>query len=250
MAARPWRFESSPRHTRSVATDTRSFMSERETAFVLGASSGLGSELRRLCEEREIDTIAAGSSLTDGGTDSHRTLHVDLRNDASVDAFLERLREEREITRFFWNAGRLLKGDFLNQSSSDVRDTLNVNLTNGIVVVQETLRLMQEVRGEKSFVAIASTTGYKPRPDEAIYAASKFGMVGFVRSFGELENEDPSLKVTIVYPGGMKTPGWRGEKPPGYEKFNDPQKVAEKIIEFVLGQKTPFESLKIPRGSV
>ena len=100
-----------------------------------------------------------------------------------------------------------------------------------------------------NFVVISSSSGVKPRSDEAIYVATKHAQVGFARSLG-MENQNPNIKVSLFMPGGMQTPFWDKNPTPDYDSFLDPQKVAGKIMSTINEQGDLFKETEIPRGSL
>jgi hypothetical protein len=54
----------------------------------------------------------------------------------------------------------------------------------------------------------------------------------------------------LFLPGGMNTPFWEGNEPENLQDYNDPAKVAAKIISAVSAQSGPFYEELIERGSV
>ena len=226
-----------------------------DNVFILGASRGLGLEIAKITFDLGAINIKASSSLADGKKTIDAQvrkiyLHCDLRNLESTQDFLKRLdAQNRRIDRFFWVAGSLLKGDFAAQKPEDITAALDINFRNSVLVAHHIWKKMQSSKQGKSFSVIASSSGIKPRSDEAIYVATKHAQVGFTRSLG-LENRDPNLKISLFLPGGMQTPFWDKQKPPDFDEFLDPAKVARKIIAAVLVQTPSFLELDIPRGSL
>jgi short-subunit dehydrogenase len=226
-----------------------------DSVFILGASRGLGLEIAKITFDLGAINIKASSSLTDGsktveGRVRKIYLNCDLRSLKSTQDFLCRLeRQNPPINRFFWVAGQLLKGEFVGQRADEILSTIDINFRNSALVAHQVWKTMQSSGDGKSFTVIASSSGIKPRSDEAIYVATKHAQVGFARSLG-LENRDSGLKISLFMPGGMQTPLWDGRRPADYGGFLDPARVARKIIDTVLAQQEPFLEMEIPRGSV
>ncbi len=59
-------------------------------------------------------------------------------------------------------------------------------------------------RGGGDFVSVASVAGLRAFPGEAVYNASKFGQVGFVRALDH-ELREHGVRCTSICPGGVTT---------------------------------------------
>lgn len=99
---------------------------------------------------------------------------------------------------------------------------------------------------------IGSTSSIKPRADEAVYVATKHAQAGLAKSLGlAAEADQLSVKVALFLPGGMKTGFWGGrDKPPEYDTFNDPTKVASEIIREVDSQTEYYLEKRFPKGTL
>ncbi len=175
---------------------------------------------------------------------------VDLANREAVENFISKLDSlfaENEMESLIWSAGVGYQGDFAVQN--DVATMVDVNVTNSLLIAQKIWQKMCQ-QGHGNFVVISSSTGTKARDNEAVYALTKHAQVGFARSLGlESERLKSGVNVTLVLPGGMKTPFWDGHKPEGYETYNDPQKVAQIIIDQMKSKDETYHEYSIERGS-
>ncbi len=87
-------------------------------------------------------------------------------------------------------------------------------------------------RGYGQIVNVASITGYLGAPGEAVYSASKAGLVTFPESVG-LELAGTGVGVTVVLPAAVKTDFSRHEGRLYSRRFSrlaDPATVAEKLV--------------------
>jgi short-subunit dehydrogenase len=223
----------------------------RYVSLTLGATSGLGQQISRLCLEDEYHVVEVGSSIRKLETTAQITeIPCDLKNIESVQKLLNTLESKKIfIDRFFWVAGQLIKGEFANQGDEEILNTIDVNFRNSVLIAHYVWKQMQVAQTKCDFVVIASSSGIKPRSDEAIYVATKHAQVGFTQSLG-LENKNPNVKVSLFLPGGMQTPFWDKNPTPHYNTFLDPKKVAEKIISSITLQEDSFQQIEIPRGSL
>ena len=62
------------------------------------------------------------------------------------------------IDRFYWVAGRMLRGQFAEHSSEDVEKTIDVNFRTSALVVQDVFRRMTKSETSARFVAIARSS--------------------------------------------------------------------------------------------
>jgi 3-oxoacyl-[acyl-carrier protein] reductase len=217
--------------------------------LILGATKGLGKEIALECQKKDWNTIEVGSSITDEKIGNRTLLNCDLRSPESVALLIDKLKKLGPIDQFFWVAGRLLKGDFIDQDSPEIYRTIDINFRNAVPIVHFVWTQLQESMVKSNIVAIASSSGKKPRFDEAVYVATKFAQVGFMQSLG-LENKNENLKISLILPGGMKTQLWDRNPTKDYASFLDPSKVASKIMSFVSSQQENYAELEIPRGSL
>ncbi len=227
-------------------------MTEKQpVSLILGGTSGLGKEIAELCKINGDKVIVLGSSITKQYKRDDITYSpCDLRTMLSVNQLLNRLRfdEFGIINRFFWVAGRLLKGDLSQQYDHDALEVIDVNFRNSILVAKQIWGQMQVAKFESKFVVISSSSGVKARTDEAIYVATKHAQVGFTRSLG-LENKNPNLKVSLFMPGGMKTPFWDKNPQVDYNSFLDPVEVARRVFNNITLQSDSYMEVEIPRHS-
>ena len=218
--------------------------------LILGATKGLGKEITFECLSKGFDTIELGSSIDENQVNENRIfINCNLLSTDSVNETILKLKKIDKIDCFFWVAGRILKGDFSDYNTEEILNTIDVNFRNAIPLIHYIWTRMLQSKQESKFIAIASSAGKKPKPDESIYVATKFAQVGFVRSLGMAAGESQT-KVSLILPGGMKTQLWDSYPTNDYCSFNDPSKVAKKIFNFIEVQKKSYEELEIPRGSV
>jgi short-subunit dehydrogenase len=215
--------------------------------IILGGTHGLGWELADQLRENDDDTYVIGRSYDEG---KHgKGLSIDLSDRDDVNNLINFIDSQNDSFSFYWPAGIGYTGDFAEQE--DVQQMVDVNLANVVPVIQKVWQKMLTANEATRLVIVSSTTGFKPRKNEAVYAATKHGQVGFARSLGlESERLKSNIKVSLFMPGGMQTPFWDGGRPALYDEFLDPAKVADRIIEKTGNQTDPFYEEVIERGSL
>lgn len=150
---------------------------------------------------------------------------------------------------FYWLAGYGWRGKFADQP--DVQAMAEVNFAGAMPFVQWAWRKMLDGGRASSLVVVGSTSSVKPRPDEAVYVATKHAQAGLARALGmEASEGDYNVKVALFLPSRMRTRFWTGREPADFASFNDPIKVAEEIIRLVNEQDEPYLERRFPKGTM
>ena len=185
-----------------------------KTAFITGASSGIGLHIARLyagagaavaLAARRTDRLeAAVSELRSAG---HRACAVplDLLDDATIPAAMDQAEAQLEapLNLLFNNAGVLHTGRFLDQEMADVDRVLDTNLRGNFRVAQEAARRMANHR-EGVIINVASTAAFGPGAQLSSYCASKAGLVHLSRIMA-LELASKGIRVNALCPGNFET---------------------------------------------
>jgi NAD(P)-dependent dehydrogenase (short-subunit alcohol dehydrogenase family) len=138
-------------------------------------------------------------------------------------------------------AGVGLYGPVEEYALADWEATLATNLTGVFLCSRAVLKPMRE-RGGGAIIAIVSGAGKQGYPRLAAYAASKFGVMGFMQSLAA-EVGDDGIKVSTILPGSILT-DFAGravsEKAAAMtrdasKKYLAPEDVAEAVV-FLLRQ--------------
>ena len=81
---------------------------------------------------------------------------------------------------------------------------IDVNLKGVLYTARAALPHLIAAEGGGDFVSLASVAGVNAFPGEAVYNASKFGQVGFVRSL-DIELREQGVRCSNICPGGVAT---------------------------------------------
>jgi NADP-dependent 3-hydroxy acid dehydrogenase YdfG len=176
-------------------------MSER-VAFVTGASRGVGAAVARAFHADGMKVALVSRSGDDlGGIGLG--LKCDVRDPDAVSAAVDAtVAELGRIDVVVANAGVGAYGPFLETKPEDVEAMIDVNLKGTLYTARFTLPHLIESKGD--FVSLASVAGLRAFPGEAVYNASKFGMLGFTRALDH-ELRELGVRVTNIAPGGVAT---------------------------------------------
>ena len=169
--------------------------------FITGASRGVGAAVARAFHGDGMKVALASRSGDDLGLGLG--LECDVSSPDSVAAAVDAtLAEFGRLDVVVANAGVGAYGPFLEMDPDDVEAMIDVNLKGTLYTARFTLPHLIESKGD--FVSLASVAGLRAFPGEAVYNASKFGMLGFTRALDH-ELREQGVRVTNIAPGGIAT---------------------------------------------
>jgi NADP-dependent 3-hydroxy acid dehydrogenase YdfG len=174
------------------------------TAFITGASRGIGASVARKLSEQGIRLGLASRSGEDLGLPDAVGVECDVTSSEQVEAAVE-----ATVDRFGGldilvnNAGVGAYGPYLELDPGHLEEMVDVNLKGTLYAVRSALpHLLRSDAAD--IVTIASVAGLRGLPNEAVYCASKFGQVGFMRALDH-ELREYGVRCTNVCPGGVAT---------------------------------------------
>ena len=175
---------------------------EGKVAFVTGASGGIGAAVSRKLVEQGVKVGMAsrrGEALGVG-----LGLECNVRDRAQVEAAVARTVDEfGRLDICVANAGTGSYHPFLETPVEHIEEMVELNLLGTIWTIRACLPHLFE-RGEGDVVTLASEAGRRGLPGEAVYCASKFGIVGLTRALDH-ELRERGVRATNVCPGGVAT---------------------------------------------
>ncbi len=194
------------------------------TALIVGGTSGLGLEIGSLLCAQGVAVYATGRSLKalPGGmqvvplniTDDVAKLLEDLDHLVSVVPHLDLV---------IYAAGSYEQGHLSELSDAHIAATANVGIMAPALLLKRIITKQGSLGG---FIAITSTSQWRPREQEAVYAATKAGLAMLAQS----ASLDPLIKKTLVVgPAGMDTAFWTGTGRNAHGLLS-PHWVAQKVL--------------------
>jgi NADP-dependent 3-hydroxy acid dehydrogenase YdfG len=177
-------------------------------AVITGASSGIGAATARalardgyrvaLLARRANRIQALADELGDGAI----AIEADVTDRDSLVAAAERVQNEfGGADILINNAGVMLLGPFSPEQRDDYRQMIDVNLTGAITATEVFLDQLVAAGGD--LVSISSVAGRTARPRNAVYAATKWGIVGW--SEGLRQELQPNVRVMVIEPGAVES---------------------------------------------
>ena len=184
-------------------------MADKKIWFVTGAGRGMGVDIAKaalsagnavVATARRADTVRA--SL--GKHDDLLAVELDITDTASAEAAV-RAAVERfgRIDVLVNNAGNFYAGYFEEVSPEQMRAQIETNLFGPMNVTRAVLPVMRQQQSGH-VVTISSTAGLIGQEFVAAYAASKFGVEGWMESL-RFDVDPYGIRTTIVEPGFFRT---------------------------------------------
>lgn len=220
-------------------------------ALITGASRGIGASVAQALADKGAKVALASRSGTDLGIQGSVAAPCDVRDPEALAALAQEAAERfGGLDIAVANAGVGAYGSFLELAPDVVEEIVDVNVKGLLNTVRATLPHLLE-SGAGDLVAIASIAGQRAPEGEAVYAASKFAQVGFMRSLDH-ELWDRGVRCSILCPGGVATDFamGRGRTPddPDLEGMMHPDEVAAAVVHALTRPRTHrlFEASLLP----
>ena len=244
-------------------TETDIMHIQSNTVLITGACSGIGKIMARICLEKgarqviiwDINEKAIDATVAElSPLGSVRGFRADISDAQSVQAAYEQTRAAcGDVDILINNAGIVANNrNFAEQTDADIDRTVDIN-TKGAMFV--TLRYINDMRarGEGHICNITSAAGMLSMPKMSLYAAAKWGALGWSDSVRiELQREKSPVHVTTIAPYFINTGMFDGIR--SFFKVQDPDAVARKIIRSIerncnfRGIPFPFHFIRLMQG--
>lgn len=215
--------------------------------LITGGTSGLGLALAKLLTSEGARVWGCGHSQ-ESVTEARSMLPISTYSAVVCDVLdydaLKKLVESiGQVDVLINSAGIFLDGLVEDNDVSRISSVIDTNLKGVIYATHAVLKGMKE-RNEGIIVNVSSTAGLKGKPNQAVYAASKYGVTGFTESL-KIDLKGTKVDVLGFYPSKMNT---NLMKHSGVNKdtsqWMDPKDVAEVIL-FMLKRPASMRMDKV-----
>jgi NAD(P)-dependent dehydrogenase (short-subunit alcohol dehydrogenase family) len=190
-----------------------------QVALVTGASGGMGRATARAFAAAGAQVIAADIAI-DGGEETAGMIKRDggeavfVRTDVSQAGDVEAA--VRTAVETFGGLDCAANVAAIETETTLLADCdeatfdrlVAVNLKSVFLCMKYQISAMLE-RGGGAIVNIASTNSFRPQPKQAVYTATKHGVVGLTKA-AAIEYAGAGIRVNAVAPGAIDTPMLRG----------------------------------------
>ena len=184
-----------------------------KTAFITGASQGIGKACALVLARAGADVVLASRNLErlEKVADEVRAVgpealvvSLDLANpDTIKPAFVRAQEKFSKIDILVNNAGITRDGLVLRMKRADWQEVLDTNLTGAYLCIQAALAGMVKRRYGR-IVNITSVAGQSGNPGQANYVSSKAGLIGLTKAVAA-EVAKRNITVNAVAPGFIAT---------------------------------------------
>jgi 3-oxoacyl-[acyl-carrier protein] reductase len=208
-------------------------------AVVTGASRGIGRATALALATRGVGLALLGRPspaldetcrLAEARGASAACVACDLRDAQAVERAGARVLAELGTPDVvIHNAGTIVRAPVEATRLADWDDQLAVNLRAPFVLTRSLLPAMR-ARGAGRLLFVASISATLGSPRAAAYAASKWGLVGFMKSLAE-EISDSGLMTVAILPGSVATDMLDGS---GFSARMSAEDVAGTLIHYAL----------------
>jgi NAD(P)-dependent dehydrogenase (short-subunit alcohol dehydrogenase family) len=185
-------------------------------ALVTGASRGIGAATAEalLAAGARVVRVARSLRPTDGCLD----FPTDLTDATQVEALAERVRREvGPPDVVVSNAGGFLLRPLADTSVADFDAQIAINLRAPFALARALLPMLKAA-GRGCFISVGSVADHVGLPENAAYAASKYGLRGLHETL-VAEYRGSGVRLTLVSPGPTDTAVWEPFDPDRREGF-------------------------------
>ena len=217
-----------------------------KTIAITGAARGIGYATakallargaRVVIGDRDVATLeSAVTGLSELGMVSGHPL--DVTDPESFATFLDKARTDGagHVDVLINNAGVMPIGGFLEQSDQTIRTSIEVNFCG---VLTGCRLVLPDMVGRRSghIVNVASMAGMVAVPGQAVYAGTKFAVVGLTTALAD-EFAPQGVDVTVVMPPFVKTELISGTHGIGADNAVEPEDIAAAIVKVLDKPKT------------
>jgi NAD(P)-dependent dehydrogenase (short-subunit alcohol dehydrogenase family) len=185
-------------------------------ALVTGASRGIGAATAEALRAAGARVVRVARALPPGA--NFVDLPADLTDTAQVEALAERVRREvGPPDVVVSNAGGFLLRPLERTTVADFDAQVAINLRAAFAVARAFLPMLRDA-GRGCFITVGSVADHVGFPENAAYAASKYGLRGLHETL-LAEFRGTGVRLTLVSPGPTDTDIWAPFDPDRREGF-------------------------------
>ena len=180
-----------------------------KTAWITGASSGIGAALAREFAWRGARVILSGrddarlQSVANSLATEALILAFEVTDEPAMRAATEQATAWHGVDIFVANAGISQRSAAVDTDMAVYRRIIEIDLTAQIAATQALLSHMT-TRGSGMLVFISSIAGKVGVPMRTAYCAAKFGLIGYADAL-RAELSQSGVSVHVVCPGSVAT---------------------------------------------
>lgn len=228
----------------SVPRDNHKEASRWQTAWITGASQGIGRALASALCQQGVDVYvsarnsAALETLALSLRDQPGRLipcPLDIRDSTAIEACFKRWNNSNSLPDLIvLNAGTHDPFTAREFSADRVEALLDTNLTGTLRALDPSLRYCLQ-RGRGQIAIMASVAGYRGLPTAAAYGASKAALINLTEAL-RLDLHGSSIDLRLINPGFVRTP-LTDKNTFSMPALLEPEQAAQAIITGLAGNR-------------
>jgi short-subunit dehydrogenase len=213
-------------------------------ALITGGASGIGKIMVRLLLERnvhvviwDIDQQKINETIAEfSNKGAIKGYIVDISDVVQIQNTAKKVKEEIGIIDILINNAGIVVGKYFHEHTIDnIQKTMEINANAPMIITNEFLADMMQ-RNSGHICNIASSGGLVSNPKMAVYAASKWSVIGWSDSLRlEMRQLKKNIHVTTVMPYYINTGMFDGVQ--SKIPILEPEKVALTIIKAIEKNK-------------
>jgi len=205
----------------------------KKNIIIVGSSKGLGKALALLLHKN--NNLFLLSRKIDKAKFSQENITKIVCDITSVGSIKKAFKKIDNLTKtidvLINCVGTSLERNLEASTDTEIKKIIETNLLGTIFISKAVyIRMLRQKSGH--IINISSTSGKKARDGETVYCASKWGLTGFTESL-RLEAQKHNIRVTTVFPGGMKTDFYNNNPNKNISGFMKPKYVGEQIVSLI-----------------
>ena len=185
-----------------------------KNVVLIGASGGIGEKTAKLLASSGANLCITGRDMLKlkavaetANIPLTQVFEMDLADELSVKNSFSLIQLQMPVIDILVNAAGVgIIKPMETLSAEEFRLSLNTNLVGVFYLMQSVLPGMKEQK-KGLIINIPGVLGKVPMAGAAAYSASKFGLVGMMRSIRE-EIKRTEIRITNLFLGGVDSPFW------------------------------------------
>ena len=184
---------------------------QNKNVIIIGATGGIGEEVAKMMKNSKANLFLTGRDETKlkalGEKTGAKTYVLDIADEKAVNAVAEQIQAEIGQADILINAAGIgIVKPFDALTYEDFDRTIAANLRGPFNLLKAFLPAMK-VAKKGLIVNMPGVLGKTPMAGASIYAASKYGLNGMLKSVRE-ELRRTEVRITNIYLGGVDTSFW------------------------------------------
>ena len=177
-------------------------MSKR-CVLVTGGSRGIGLACLHTLAKSGFTTVSLSRKPPEDALDTNTHINVDLSDLQATSVAVREVLSSFNISALICNAGRGDIGSLENFSSSQIEQSITLNLISPLCIARECLPTLRQCQ-RSDIVFVGSTSALQGARYGSVYSAAKFGLRGVAQSLTH-EVAAANCHIGIVQPGMART---------------------------------------------